>query len=46
MESYVDAELFSYKCPYTDKPCYDWNCEVCEVEEEERRWMEEMEDSE
>jgi hypothetical protein len=43
MERYVDAELFNYKCPYTDEHCDDWACEVCEVEEEERRWMEEME---
>ena len=41
----TDAELFAYKCPYTDKPCYSWECESCEVEQEEREWCEQMEGS-
>ena len=32
-----------YQCPYTGKPCYDWECSECEVEKEEREWMEELE---
>ena len=37
----IDAEYFDYRCPYTDKPCYDWDCDNCEVDEKERRWLEE-----
>lgn len=38
-----DRLLFGGKCPYTDKPCDDWNCENCEVEQQEREYMKEME---
>lgn len=35
-----EIELFGYKCPYTDKPCYhDWECKTCEVELEEVEWL-------
>ena len=33
---------FGGKCPYTDKPCEDWECDKCPVEEQERLWTEEM----
>ena len=33
-------EYFEGRCPYTDNPCYDWNCKECEVEKDEREWME------
>ena len=39
MKRECDAEFFAYRCPYTDKPCYDWDCDDCEVEAEERAWM-------
>ena len=33
-------KIFKYRCPYTDKPCFDWNCFQCEVEKAEREYME------
>ena len=36
-------ERFEGKCPYTGKECEDWRCGICEVEERERRWLEEDE---
>ena len=38
----TDAERFNYKCPYNDKPCLDFQCIGCPVEEEERQYMEEL----
>lgn len=35
-----DREYFNGICPYTGKPCDDWNCSECEVEQREREWME------
>ena len=36
----MDAkEYFNGKCPYTDKPCDSFKCEVCPVEAEERGAM-------
>lgn len=39
-----------HKCPYTDKPCYPMNCSSCDVEADERRYLEllneELEESE
>lgn len=32
-------EYFHGRCPYTDKPCEDWNCNECKVEQEEREWV-------
>jgi len=29
-------KFFNGICPYTDKPCDDWVCQECIVEEEER----------
>lgn len=37
----TDKERFDGKCPYTGKNCDSWNCPACEVEQEERRYMEE-----
>ena len=34
-----DAAFFSFRCPYTDKPCDDWDCDNCKVEQEEREWL-------
>lgn len=35
-----EIELFDYKCPYTDKPCYNnWECKGCDVEAEELKWL-------
>lgn len=31
----TEKELFNGKGPYTDKPCEDWNCNECKVEQEE-----------
>ena len=42
----TDAERFNYKCPFTDDPCFDFQCDGCPVEEEERRWMEELDKEE
>lgn len=40
----TDEKLFD-GCPYTGKPCfYSWDCANCEVEAEERLWMEELEE--
>ena len=38
-----DAKRFNFRCPYRDIPCTEFNCGVCEIEEEERRWMKESE---
>ena len=35
-------DLFGGYCPYTNEPCDSWDCENCEVEAEERDWMEEL----
>lgn len=32
-------QFFNGICPYTDKPCDDWNCEQCEVEAREREYL-------
>lgn len=37
----TDKERFDGKCPYTDKPCDDWDCANCEVNAEERKMLEE-----
>lgn len=39
----TDEEYFESRCPYTDNPCRnDWQCQDCEIEKEEREWMEEL----
>lgn len=35
MKQVYDAEFFDGKCPYTGKPCYEWECNTCEVEAQE-----------
>ena len=37
-----DAKFFHYKCQYNDKPCLDFQCDGCPVDEDEKRWMEEL----
>ena len=40
----TDRENFGNKCPYTDKYCRkDFDCKNCEVEEQERQFMEDLE---
>ena len=39
-----DREYFKGICPYTDKPCDEWMCQTCEVEQREREWLEGEED--
>ena len=33
-------EHFKGICPYTNKKCEKWTCNICEVEERERKFME------
>lgn len=40
------SNLFDGKCPYTDEPCDSWDCENCEVEAEEDKWLEELDEEE
>ena len=35
----TDRERFDGKCPYTDKPCDDWECLECAVNAEEAQWV-------
>jgi hypothetical protein len=37
----IAKDHFNGRCPYTDKPCEDWNCNECEIEQEEREYLEE-----
>ena len=38
-----ERQLFNGRCPYTDKVCdKDIDCFECEVEAEERRFLEEI----
>jgi len=41
-----DMELFNHKCPYTGTFCETFHCEGCQVEADERAWMEEDESEE
>ena len=41
-----DREFFEGRCPYTDKPCDEWTCQTCEVEQREREWLERDDDTE
>lgn len=36
----TNREIFNGICPYTDKPCEEWNCIKCEVEKAERDYLE------
>ena len=37
-------EYFGGKCPYTGKKCESWECSRCQVEQNEKEWMEESEE--
>ena len=39
-------EYFGGKCPYTGKKCESWECSRCQVEKNEKEWIEEMEEEE
>ncbi len=40
-----ERQLFNGKCPYTDEPCdKDIECFQCPVEDEERKFVEEVAD--
>ena len=41
-----DAEYFDFKCPYTGKPCRDFKCDTCPTEEEERKWLSDLDKEE
>ncbi len=36
----IAKDHFNGKCPYTDKPCEDWDCVNCWVEQKERDSLE------
>lgn len=44
MKRTYDAEFFDGKCPYTGKPCYEWECNICEVEMQEKESMKDVDD--
>ena len=46
MKRIYDAEFFDGKCPYTGKPCYEWECDTCEVEVREKESMQSFDDAE
>ena len=39
-----ERDFFNGKCPYTRKPCEDWHCEWCDVEQKEREMMDAFDD--
>ena len=45
-DTHFYAKFFDGKCPYTNKPCYDWECDTCEVDAEEKKSMEELDRAE
>ena len=36
-------DRFRGSCPYTDVKCDSFDCENCDVEKEERKWIKESE---
>lgn len=40
------SQLYDGKCPYTNDPCDNWDCENCEIEREEVEWLEELDQEE
>ena len=46
MKQVYDAEFLDGKCPYTGKPCYEWECNSCEVDSQEKKNMEELDKEE
>ena len=45
MKRTYDAEFFDGKCPYTGRPCYEWECNSCEVDSQEKKDMEDLDNS-
>lgn len=43
MKRTYDAEFFDGKCPYTGKPCYEWECNSCEVDAQESDYQRQVE---
>lgn len=41
--SEYERHIFNGLCPYTGKPCETFECDKCEIEAEERKWLEELE---
>ena len=37
-----DAGLFDDKCHYTGKPCYERKCDACEVEKQEKEYIQSL----
>lgn len=46
MKRTYDAEFFDGECPYTGKPCYEWECDTCEVEAQEKEAMKAVDNAE
>lgn len=46
MKRTYDTEYFGGKCPYTDKPCNEWECDTCEIDAQEKEAMEELDRAE
>ena len=45
MKRTYDAEFFNWICPYTDELCYEWECDTCVVEAQEREAMKAIDDT-
>ena len=41
-----ERKLFKGRCPYTDEPCEDWECQKCPVEQRERELMKAFDEEE
>jgi len=37
-----DANVFGWRCPYTDKHCEDWECDSCNVDKTEKGYIEDL----
>lgn len=46
MKRTYDAEFFNGRCPYTDKPCCEWECDTCEIDAQEKKDAEELDRAE
>ena len=40
--AYYYKNIFHGKCPYNNKACEDFECQGCKVQEEEIKYMEEL----
>lgn len=38
------ARHFNNRCPYTDEPCHDFECQDCEIEAKEREWTDSIDE--